>query len=121
MGAYWAGSLIKNKPKSKKMRTPINKEKLPMEVHADICEGECLEREIEKAYANGTPINGFSPIIYTPRKDGVRPEFDVRTDRFEQAMEAMDKTTASYRAAREEFYKPKDNPLTGEATETAEA
>ena len=33
--------------------------------------------------------------IYTEKKDGVQPEFDIRTDRFEVAIEAMDKINQS--------------------------
>lgn len=42
--------------------------------------------------------DGVFPTIYTEKKDGVQPEFDIRTDRFEVAIEAMDKinqTTAN--------------------------
>lgn len=35
--------------------------------------------------------DGVFPIIYTEKKDGVQPEFDIRTDRFEVAVEAVDK------------------------------
>lgn len=35
--------------------------------------------------------DGVFPTIYTEKKDGVQPEFDIRTDRFEVAIDAMDK------------------------------
>lgn len=35
--------------------------------------------------------DGVFPIIYTEKKDGVQPEFDIRTDRFEIAVDAVDK------------------------------
>lgn len=35
--------------------------------------------------------NGVFPTIYTEKKDGVQPEFDIRTDRFEVAVDAVDK------------------------------
>ena len=35
--------------------------------------------------------DGVFPIIYTEKKDGVQPEYDIRTDRFEVAIEAIDK------------------------------
>ena len=31
--------------------------------------------------------DGVFPIIYTEKKDGVQPEFDIRTDRFEVAVD----------------------------------
>lgn len=47
-------------------------------------------RKIISGEANNME-DGVFPIIYTEKKDGVRPEFDIRTDRFEVAIEAMDK------------------------------
>lgn len=35
--------------------------------------------------------DGVFPRIYTEKKDGVQPEFDIRTDRFEIAVDAVDK------------------------------
>lgn len=35
--------------------------------------------------------DGVFPIIYTNKKDGVLPEYDIRTDRFEVALDAIDK------------------------------
>ena len=39
--------------------------------------------------------DGVFPTIYTEKKDGVRPEYDIRTDRFEVAIDAMDKINQS--------------------------
>lgn len=39
--------------------------------------------------------DGVFPIIYTEKKDGVQPEYDIRTDRFEVAIDAMDKINQS--------------------------
>lgn len=39
--------------------------------------------------------DGVFPIIYTEKKDGVQPEFDIRTDRFEIAVDAIDKINQS--------------------------
>ena len=39
--------------------------------------------------------DGVFPTIYTEKKDGVRPEYDIRTDRFEIAIDAMDKINQS--------------------------
>lgn len=40
--------------------------------------------------------DGVFPTIYTEKKDGVKPEFDIRTDRFEVAIDAIDKINQSY-------------------------
>lgn len=39
--------------------------------------------------------DGVFPTIYTEKKDGVMPEYDIRTDRFEVALDAMDKINKS--------------------------
>lgn len=51
-------------------------------------------RKIISGEANNME-DGVFPIIYTEKKDGVQPEFDIRTDRFEVAIEAMDKINQS--------------------------
>lgn len=39
--------------------------------------------------------DGVFPTIYTEKKDGVKPEYDIRTDRFEVAIDAIDKINQS--------------------------
>ena len=39
--------------------------------------------------------DGVFPTIYTEKKDGVMPEYDIRTDRFEVAIDAIDKINQS--------------------------
>lgn len=39
--------------------------------------------------------DGVFPTIYTEKRDGVRPEYDIRTDRFEVAIDAIDKINQS--------------------------
>lgn len=63
--------------------------------------GETIEQKIERIVNNKEPITDGAPIIFTERKDGVLPEYDIRTDRFEVAVEAMDKVTKSHQAKRE--------------------
>ena len=52
-------------------------------------------REVKlRKIINGESSNmedGVFPTIYTEKKDGVQPEFDIRTDRFEVAINAIDK------------------------------
>lgn len=56
-------------------------------------------REVKlRKIINGESSNmedGVFPTIYTEKKDGVQPEFDIRTDRFEVAIEAIDKINQS--------------------------
>ena len=64
-----------------------------------------LERQLEKVVAGKEPIDSSSPLVYTERKDGVLPQYNIRTDRFELALEAMGKVDKSYKAKREERLK----------------
>ena len=68
----------------------------------DSYEGETIEQKVRRITQNQEPITDGAPIIYTERKDGVKPEYDVRTDRFELAVEAMDTLTQQKLAKREE-------------------
>lgn len=64
-------------------------------------EGETIEQKVERIVNNKEPIKDGAPIIYTERKDGVNKAYNIRTDRFEVAVEAADKIAASYAARRE--------------------
>lgn len=84
--------------------------------------GETIEMKIQRIMNNREPIKDGSPLIYTDRKEGVKAGYDIRTDRFEIAIEAMDKVTKSVYAKRAEGDKPKEEvkaaePKTGPATD----
>ena len=64
-------------------------------------EGETIEQKIERVVNNGEPITDGAPMVYTEREDGVLPAYDPRTDRFEIAVDAMDRVTASRLAKRD--------------------
>lgn len=64
-------------------------------------DGETIEQKIERIVNNKEPITDGAPPIYTERKDGVIPAYNVRTDRFELAVEAMDIVDAGNKARRE--------------------
>lgn len=70
-------------------------------------EAESIEMKVKRVMANNEPIDDGAPIIYTERKDGVKAEYNVRTDRFDIAVEAMDKVAKSKVAKRIEFFKEK--------------
>ena len=61
-------------------------------------EGESIEAKVCRILNNGEPISDGAPLIYTERKDGVKEEYNIRTDRFDIALNAMDYVTASNRA-----------------------
>lgn len=57
--------------------------------------GQTIESFVERLMNNSEELNETLERNYTERKDGVIPEFNIRTDRFELAVEATDKITAS--------------------------
>lgn len=63
-------------------------------------EGESLEEFLRRAKNSKEPIQATAKITYNDRKDGVLPQHDIRTDRFEIAMMATDRIHASQAAAR---------------------
>lgn len=67
-------------------------------------EGETIEQKIARITQNKEPIKDGAPLIYTERRDGVQAGYNIRTDRFEVAVDAMDKVAKSKVASRE--YKP---------------
>jgi hypothetical protein len=97
----------------------------PMPTQIDIndsYEGETIEERVQRIMNNREPITDGAPEIYTERKDGVRPEHNIRTDRFELATDAMDRISKERVTKREEFHKKLDednkkiNPETGNNT-----
>lgn len=56
-----------------------------------LVEGERLEMKIDRMTQNNEPIGDSAPLIYTPRKDGVIAAYDIRTDKWDIALEAMEK------------------------------
>lgn len=60
-------------------------------------EAEPREVKLRKIISGeaGNMEDGVFPTIYTEKKDGVQPEFDIRTDRFEVAIDAIDKINQS--------------------------
>lgn len=66
----------------------------------DCFSGESLERQIEKMLVEKTPIESVAPMIYTERKQGVLPEYDIRTDRWLIAQNAMTQIAKSNVAKR---------------------
>lgn len=54
-------------------------------------EGVCMEENLRRISEAKTGIAQQFEMIYTDRRDGVLPQYDIRTDRFEIAREAKDK------------------------------
>ena len=73
----------------------------------EIYEGESIETKCARILQNKEPITDTAPIIYTAKEDGVLPAYNIRTDRFDVAMDAYDKITRSS-AKKEQAVKPED-------------
>ena len=64
-------------------------------------EGEPLEHKIERIVSANEPITDGAPEIFTERKDGVGAAYNIRTDRWELAAEAMDVVSKNTQAKRD--------------------
>lgn len=72
--------------------------------------GESIEAKMRRVTENNEPIDAGAPEIFTDRKDGVIAAYDIRTDRFTLALDAMDKVSKSRTAQREELIKQAEKP-----------
>lgn len=87
----------------------------------DSQEGESIEDKIARILHNKEALTDGAPIIYTERKDGVVAAYNIRTDRFEVAVEAMDAVHRSEIGKRMERIKERETkviPLKDSGTES---
>lgn len=64
-------------------------------------DGETIENKVRRIEDNKEPIRDGAPLVYTTRDQGVLPGHNIKTDRFEVAIEAMDAVTRSKLEKRE--------------------
>lgn len=79
-------------------------------------EGESIEKKMARVTETKEPIEATSPQMYTERSQGVLPETDIRTDRWEIAREAMDKVNKATIAKRTATFETKEPSETIQAT-----
>jgi hypothetical protein len=65
-------------------------------------EGEPIEWKVERIVSNKEPITDGAPEIYSERKDGVISAYNIRTDRWVVATDAMNAVAGSIQARRDE-------------------
>lgn len=65
-------------------------------------EGSSIEEKMREATMNGQPIESAAPLLYTDKKDGVLPQYDIRTDRWDIALQTTDKITRTQIAKSQE-------------------
>ncbi len=71
----------------------------------EITEGETLEQAIERRMENKEPLEGEAPLIYTDRKEGVLAGYNIRSDRFEIALDGITAIQKSKTAKRDHLAK----------------
>jgi hypothetical protein len=62
----------------------------PIKTDYEFQEGETIETKVKRITENNEPITDGAPIIYTNREDGVLAAYNIRTDRWEIAQQAME-------------------------------
>lgn len=82
--------------------------------------GETIETKIRRILEAKEPITDRAELIYTDRKDGVLPAYDIRTDRHEMAVTMQDVAARSEIAKRQEKHKPKEQETPQEGGKTEE-
>lgn len=82
----------------------------PFETNYEFEEGETIEEKVTRVVENKEPITDGAPIIYTNRDDGVIAAYNIRTDRWEIAQEAMDEVHKQGIAKSKDYgIKPEDD------------
>lgn len=78
-------------------------------------EGESIEEKVARITENNEPITDGAPIVYTKRSEGIKPEFDIRTDKWALAQEKMEKVNGAKRTKIQEKLKATETPKTEES------
>lgn len=58
--------------------------------HVECFEGETIEEKVRRVVDNKEPITDGAPMIYTDSRNGVVSAYDIRTDKWDVALMAMD-------------------------------
>lgn len=77
-------------------------------ISVETFEGETIEEKVERIVTNKEPISDGAPMIYTEKSAGVLPAYNIRTDRFDIAIDATSKIEAARQAKREAFAKEQE-------------
>lgn len=101
------------------MKRPTYFSNNPITPNYEFEEGETIEAKVRRVVESKEPIEDTAPLIFTPKENGVIAAYNIRTDRWEIAQNAMD---AKYKA---EIAKAKNKnaeqqisePTTGEKSE----
>ena len=75
----------------KRIKVKITETKRTVEPY----EGETIEDKCARIIENNEPITDGAPIVHTKRADGVQAQYNIRTDKWDVALTAMDKVAES--------------------------
>lgn len=64
-------------------------------------QGESIEEKMRRILENKEPITDGAPLEYTEKSDGVKAGYNIRTDRWEIALDGIDSIQKSENAKRE--------------------
>nr|QJB21305.1 MAG: hypothetical protein [Microvirus sp.] len=101
------------------MKRVVLKNQSPLKINKSY-QGETIEQKLERIVQQKEPIKDGAPLVFTERKMGVLPEYNIRTDRFEVAIDAMTAVQKSTVAKREAAMKAKEeakNGVTGDPSQ----
>lgn len=91
---------------------------------ATIMEGETIEQKVARLVSNNEPITDGTPLIFTERNEGVKAEYNPRTDKWDIAVDGMDVATRARLAKGDNILqmpkKPAEGGEGGENTEGGE-
>lgn len=79
--------------------------------------GESLEDKVRRVTQSNEPVEAISPMIYTERKHGVKPEHNIRTDKWDIAQQAMTTISTGVREKRKERMNAKTDTATATSSE----
>lgn len=87
------------------MKGRIYKIRYLMKGNSKGSEGETIETKVARIVQNKEPITDGAPMVYTEKEQGVLPEYNIRTDKWEIAQQAMDVVHATNIAKSKELNK----------------
>lgn len=88
-----------------------------MNTQENLREGQSIEQKMRVIVQTKEPIKCTTPKIYQDKSAGVAPECDIRTDRFDIAVEAMNKVAVNELS---DLAKPAEKEKTTTETQSAE-
>ena len=56
----------------------------------DTYEGELIEDKVKRLTENKEPIKDSAPLVYTKKADGVLPQYNIRTDKWDLVQGKME-------------------------------